>query len=169
MKKALLAAAIVLLLGTNVWSAKPEKQYMVDIGGPFTNTFDFIHCGDFGTTMTVTIDGFWIYHPPKNNKGGWEFYHSNWPVTITNALDNTYFVESIPGSVMNRHWTGEPFASDPIETGVQLMVTLPGHGVILRDVGRIRYDFVTFEVEFMAGHWDTWDGDFQALCNALRP
>jgi hypothetical protein len=137
---------------------------MVDIGGPFVETFPFISCGDFETTMTVTIGGFWMYHPATKGKGGWEFYHSDWPVTITNASNSAYFVEGIPGQVMNRHWTGEPFESDPIETGVQLMVTLPGHGVIFRDVGRIRIDLGTFEAEFMAGHWDSWDEDFQALC-----
>lgn len=169
MKKYLLAVAIALLLGGGVSNAKPEKFYMVDIGGPFVETFPFISCGDFETTMTVTIGGFWMYHPATKGKGGWEFYHSDWPVTITNASNSAYSVEGIPGQVMNRHWTGEPFESDPIETGVQLMVTLPGHGVIFRDVGRIRIDLGTFEAEFMAGHWDSWDEDFQALCNALRP
>jgi len=169
MRKLLLIAAIALLLGTGVSSAKPEKFYMVDFGGPFVDVFPFIDCGAFTTTISITIDGFWMYHPATKGKGGWEFYHSDWPIRITNDSNDAYFVDGIPGQVMNRHWTGEPFESDPIETGVQLMVTLPGHGVIFRDVGRLRLNVDTFESEFLAGHWDSFDEDFQALCTALTP
>lgn len=85
----------------------------------------------------------------------------------------TLFVDSIPGQVMNRHWTGVPFASDPIETGVQLMFTLPGHGVIFRDVGRIVISWFAGPDDpafsFTAGHWDSFDEDYEALCAALTP
>jgi len=147
----------------------PEKFFMVDIGGPFVETEEFIECPGFGTEITFTFGGFWMYHPATAGRDGWEFYHSAWPIKIANAEDESLFVEGVPGQVMNRHWVGEPFESDPIETGVQLMVVLPGYGVILRDVGRIRYDIDTFDIEFIAGHWDTWEEDFQALCAALTP
>ncbi len=152
--------------------APPTKMYMVDVGGPFIDTSDFISCGDFDTTITFTLGGFWITHPQNAKKGLWEFYHSDWPITITNSSDPTKYVEGIPGQVMNRHWTGEPFLSDPIETGAQFMVTLPGHGVIFRDVGRVRINWFGGPDDpmftFLAGHWDTFDSDFQALCDALR-
>ena len=169
MKKILLAVAIAALLVTSVSSAKPQKFYMVDIGGPFVQTGPFIDCGAFTTTISITIDGFWMYHSATKGKCAWEFYHSDWPIRITNDNNADYFVDGIPGQVMNRHWTGEPFASDPIETGVQFMVTLPGHGVIFRDVGRLRLNLDTFEPDFLAGHWDSFDEDFQALCAALTP
>ena len=153
--------------------APPDKMYMVDIGGPFIQTVPYISCGDFETSITITIGGFWITHPKNAKKGLWEFYHSDWPITITNLSDSTQYVDSIPGTVMNRHWTGEPFNSDPIETGVQFMVVLLGHGVIFHDAGRVRLNWFGGDDDpmftFLAGHWDSFDEDFQALCEALRP
>ncbi len=131
--------------------------------------FPFISCPAFETEMTLTISGFWIFHPAKPGKDEFEFYHSAVVTEIANADDPSIKVEGIPGQVLNRHWTGTPFASDPIETGVQLMITLPGHGVIYRDVGRARFDIATFDPVFFMGHWDSLDGDFQALCAALAP
>lgn len=148
----------------------PEKFYWVDVfGGPTTVQFPFISCDAFDTVMTLTFQGFWMTHHATPGKDGWEFYHSAWPSSIANSDDESISVEGIPGQVMNRHWTAEAFASDWIETGVQLMITLPGHGVIYRDVGQVRFDIDTFEPEFLAGHWDTFDADYQALCAALAP
>ena len=148
----------------------PEKFYWIDIyGGPSEFVFPFIECDGFGTVMTATLQGFWMYHPETPGRGGWEFFHSAYPTSIANADDPSIYVNGIPGQVINRHWSGEPFASDPIETGVQLMITLPGYGVVYRDVGRLRLDWDTFEPEFLAGHWDSFDEDYQALCAALAP
>jgi len=149
----------------------PEKFYWVDVfGGPTTYEFAFVSCpAGFDTMMSVTYQGFWMVHHSKPGKEEWEFYHSATPAKIWNSDDPSIFVEGVPGQGLNRHWTGEAFNSDVIETGVQMMITLPGHGVIFRDVGRIRIDWDTFDAEFMAGHWDSWDGDFQALCDALTP
>lgn len=174
--------ALVLTLGSGLSAADPpdhaqgnppQKFYWIDVfGEPSTFVFPFIvECDGFGTVMTLTLDGFWIFHPKNNGRDAWEFYHSAWPSRIANANDETLYVEGIPGQVINRHWTGEPFASDPIETGVQLMITLPGHGVIYRDVGRVRFDWDTSPLQptFLAGHWDSYDADYQALCEALTP
>ena len=70
---------------------------------------------------------------------------------------------------MTRHWTSTAFASDPIETGVNIMITLPGYGQIFRDVGRLRIDWDTFDVVFLAGEWQSWGDDYDALCAALTP
>jgi hypothetical protein len=37
------------------------------------------------------------------------------------------------------------------------------------DVGRIRFDIDTEDIEFIAGHWDMWNEGKQALCAALTP
>ncbi len=171
------ASALLLTLGTSAANPPPQakghppdKVYWVEAnGGPTSYTFPFISCGGFDTTLTVTFQGFWITHYPTPGKDGWEFYHSAYPTRVSNADDDSIFVEGIPGQVLNRHWTGEPFASDPIETGVQMMITLPSYGVIYRDVGRLSYDINTFEVTFSAGQWDSVDQDYQALCAALAP
>lgn len=173
------AFSLLLTIAANVSAAEPpahakgnppEKVYWIDeFGEPSTFTFDFVDCNGFGTVMDLTLSGFWIYHPETNGQGAWEYFHSASPTRITNADDATLFVEGIPGQVINRHWTGEPGESDPIETGVQLMVALPGYGVIYRDVGRLRLDWDTFEAVFLAGHWDSFTEDYQALCAALSP
>ena len=181
-KKLILIPLIIMLSGS--WAAgappehangePPDKFYMVDFGGPFEmDPHDFIECDGFGTTITVTIGGFWMTHPANAGKDLWEFYHSDWPVKIANANNPDLFVEGIPGQVMNRHWTGAPFGSDQIETGVQLMVVLPGYGVVYRNVGRIILDTYTDPdnsvIKWTAGQWDATDGDYQALCAALTP
>jgi hypothetical protein len=174
---ALIAMALIFAAGLSVATppehAKgnpPEKVYWIDeFGEPSTFEFPFIPCDGFGTVMTMTIAGFWMTHHETPGKDGWEFYHSAQISKISNADDDSMFVEGIPGQVMNRHWTAEPFASDPIETGVQLMITLPGYGVIFRDVGRLHLDWDSFEPVFLAGHWDSFDEDYQALCAALTP
>jgi len=65
-----------------------------------------------------------------------------------------------------------PFDSDPVETGVQLMVTVPGYGVLIRDVGRVVWDWSNPdepEPTFYAGQWDGFDEGYQAICEALVP
>ena len=181
MKKLILIPFVILLSSTlatgappdHAKGAPPQKFYMVDLGGPFDDTSPYIDCDGFSTNITLSFGGFWMTHPANAGKGLWEFYHSDWPVTIANADDETLFVEGIPGQVMNRHWTGEPFASDPIETGVQIMIVLPGHGVIYRNVGRVIIDLSAGSEDlpftFIAGQWDFYDEDYQALCAALTP
>lgn len=173
----LIALAFGLTIGTSAADpppqakgSPPDKFYWIELnGGPTTLDFLFVPCDGFDTVMSLTLQGFWITHYDNPGKQGWEFYHSAWASRIANADDTSIFVEGIPGQVMNRHWTATPFESDAIETGVQLMITLPGYGVIYRDVGRLRYDIFTGEVQFQAGQWDSLDQDYQALCAALSP
>lgn len=149
----------------------PEKFYWVDVfGGPTDFTIDeFLECDGFWTNMTITFQGFWVVHPETPGRGQFESYQSITPRTICNADDDTICVESIPGSHITRHWTGVAFASPFIETGVQIMVVLPGHGQIFRDVGRLTIDFDTNDILFEAGEWQSWGDDYVALCEALSP
>ena len=139
------------------------------LGEPLTFTDGFIDCDGFSTLITVTFQGFWMTHAETPGKDGWEFYHSAYPTRIANEDDPSIYVDGIPGQHINRHWVAEPFGSDFIETGVQMMVTVPGHGVILREVGRVRVDWDTFEIEFIAGQWSSYEDDYAALCAALTP
>ncbi len=171
--------------------APAQKFYWEDVlGDPGSFTFPLYDCGDFVAEVTVTFSGFWIYHPETAGRGAFEFYHSAWAARISNsAYPDMYFIDGIPGQVMNRHWSGDPFVSDFTETGVQLMVTLPGHGVVYRDVGRLSVeflgfndngtpddpsdDFPMFEFGPFTGQWDSFDPeadpDFEAICEALTP
>jgi hypothetical protein len=145
----------------------PTKTYWLDVfptAGEFT--FPFVDCG-FPTEMTVELAGFWITHTGHPKRDVWEFYHSALVSRITNLVDTSIYVEGIPGQNLTRHWPQESFQGIAIETGVQIMVTLPGYGVVVREVGRIVYDWVTGDVSFLAGQWSSQDGDYQALCSAL--
>lgn len=176
----LLMAILMIAVSINASAAPPDhakgkptlKFNWVDVvGGPIQDTFDFVDCGSFLTEMTVEFSGFWITHYDKNGDPKWEFYHSAYPAKIVNKNDDSYFVEGIPGQRLNRHWLDEPFNSDFIETGVQLMITLPGYGIIHRDVGRvmINWNGGAPYPEFYTGNWDSFDGDFLALCEVLTP
>lgn len=180
MKRANVFMLLICLLFSfstfNAWAAPPAhakgtpptKTYWVDaFGDVFVGTFPFVSCGAFETEITVQLSGFWINHTGHPTRGTWEFFHTAVPTSIANASDPDIKVEAVPGSGINRHWLDDPFQGNAIETGVKLMVTLPGYGVVIRDVGRIVFEWPNGPVEFQAGHWDTWDGDFQALCNAL--
>ena len=146
----------------------PTKTYWLDVFGEAGEfTFPLANCGAFDAVMTVQISGFWITHTGHPNRGTWEFFHSAVPTSIANSLYPEIYLDAVPGSSINRHWLEGPFQGNVTETGVKLMVTLPGYGVVIRDVGRIIYQWPNGPAEFLAGHWDTQDGDFLALCSAL--
>ena len=173
-----LLCLLLLISVHNAWAAPPAhakgspptKTYWLDFFGEAGEfTFDFVDCGAFQTTLTVQLTGFWITHTGHPKRDTWEFYHSAVPTRVANALDESLYVDSVPGTSLNRLWLDGPFQGDAIETGVQLMVTLPGYGVVARNVGRIVYEWPpgSSPVKFLAGKWDSQSGDFQALCDAL--
>jgi hypothetical protein len=89
---------------------------------------------------------------------------------VFNEDNPDLFVDGVPGGKWNRKWTGVAFDSNPIETGVQLMLTIPHYGVIYRDVGRVEINWGTHEPILYVGHWDLFDGfdeDIVALCTIL--
>jgi hypothetical protein len=150
---------------------KPTKFYWdEEIGEPGWFDFPFISCDGFDVNLYGEYSGWWMYHPATPGKGGWEFYHTAYATLLYNANDPDLYVEGKRGGHWNRHWAGEPFASSNVETGVQMMITLPRHGVVYRDVGRIVWDENWNPVVYV-GHWDFLDGnfdeDFQAICDAL--
>ena len=149
----------------------PDRFYWSEeVGDPMTFEFPLAYCpAGFEAWMSITYQGFWMTFYNGRGEEQWENYHSATPVKIWNADDPTIYVESVPGSGVRRIWTAVAFDSDIIETGVQVMITLPGHGAIFRNVGRLYVNWFTGEAEFMAGQWDMWDEDFQALCAALTP
>ena len=148
----------------------PEKFYWVDVfGGPSTFTGPLLPCDGFDVNITITYQGFWVVYPDTPGREDFESYQSITPISLSNSEDPSIFVESIPGSHVSRRWTGTAFETDPIDTGVQIMITLPGYGQIFRDVGRLRVDWDTLEPEFIAGEWQSWGDDYDALCAALTP
>jgi hypothetical protein len=149
----------------------PAKFYWdEEIGEPGSFDFPLISCDGFEVNLYGEYSGWWIYHPATPGKGGWEFYHTAVASLLYNATNPDLYVEGKHGGRWNRHWAGEPFDSSSVETGVQMMITLPRHGVVYRDVGRIVWDEDWNPVVYV-GHWDSFDAnfdeDFQAICDAL--
>jgi hypothetical protein len=63
------------------------------------------------------------------------------------------------------------FTAQPVRavTGVQALLTVPGSGAVLLDVGRIVTNLETDEVTFQAGPHQLVEGDLAGLCEALAP
>jgi hypothetical protein len=149
----------------------PSKYYWDEVvGDPGEWDDPLISCDGFEVWIHVEYSGWWIYHPATPGKGGWEFYHTAVATRVYNASNPDLFVEGKRGGHWNRHWAGEPFESSNVETGLQMLITLPGYGVVYRDVGRVVWD-ENFDPVIYVGHWDLLDGnydeDFQALCDVL--
>ena len=138
---------------------KPMKYYWEDeIGNPEVYEQPFLSCDGFDVILHIEFSGWWMVHPETPGKGHWESYFSFSGMRVFNANNPDLYMDGVPGGKWNRKWTGEAFGSNPIETGVQLMLTIPHYGVIYRDVGRIEIDWDTFEPVVYVGHWDYLDG-----------
>jgi hypothetical protein len=167
--------AIFFILTTAVNAApggnKPMKYYWGDeIGNPDVYEWPFLSCDGFDVIFHVEFSGWWMVHPETPGKGHWESYFSFSGMRVFNADNPDLYMDGVPGGKWNRKWTGEAFASNPIETGVQLMLTIPHYGVIYRDVGRIEWDWDTYAPVVHSGHWDVLDEpdeDLLALCDVL--
>lgn len=149
----------------------PTKYYWADeLGDPSVWEEPFLSCDGFDVILHIEYSGWWMVHPETHGKGHWESYFSFSRMKVFNASNPDLYMDGVPGGKWNRKWTGLAFESDIIETGVQLMLTVPHYGVIYRDVGRVEIDINTFEPVVYVGHWDIFDGfdeDIVALCSVL--
>ena len=149
----------------------PTKYYWEDeLGDPQVWEQPFLSCDGFDVMLHIEYSGWWMVHPETPGKNHWESYFSFSRMRVFNENNPDLYMDGVPGGKWNRKWTGEAFNSDIIETGVQLMLTIPHYGVIYRDVGRIVIEWGTFEPLFFVGNWDVLDGfdeDIVALCSVL--
>lgn len=167
--------AMFLLLTVGAVAApggeKPTKYYWEDeFGGPMAYEWPLLSCDGFDVIQHIEFSGWWMVHPGTPGKGNWESYFSFSGMRVYNSGNPDLYMDGVPGGKWNRKWTGTAFETNPIETGVQLMLTIPHYGVIFRDVGRIEIDINTGEVIVYTGHWDDIDGydeDLVALCDVL--
>jgi len=150
---------------------EPTKYYWEDeLGDPFVAEELFLSCDGFDVILQYEYSGWWMVHPETNGKNPWESYFSFSRMRVFNESNPDLYMDGVPGGKWNRKWTGVGFDSNPIEMGVQLMLTVPHYGVIYRDVGRVEIDWNTFEPVIYVGHWDLFDGfdeDIVALCTVL--
>jgi hypothetical protein len=150
---------------------RPTKYYWEnEIGGPQVYEGPFMPCDGFDLFIHIEYSGWWMVHPETPGKNHWETYFSFGGMRVFNPNDPGLFLDGVPGGKVNRKWTGTAFESDLIETGVQVMLTVPHYGVIFRDVGRVVIDIDTWQPIFYTGQWDDFDGideDLFALCEIL--
>ena len=117
----LLLSIVFLLTGTaavagppeHAKGRPPEKFYWVDaIGDPGFYEWSLGYCpAGFEVMMSWEFEGFWMVHQSTPGKEHWEFYHSAIPTKIWNVDDPSMAISGVPGSGMNRHWTGVAFVS----------------------------------------------------------
>jgi hypothetical protein len=149
----------------------PTKYYWDDFGDPAVREEPFLSCDGFDVILHVEYSGWWIVHPETSGKGQWESYFSFSGMKVYNASNPDLYMDGVPGGKWNRRWKGPAQGSNFIETGVQLMLTIPHYGVIYRDVGRVEIDINNpSKPVIYVGHWDLFDGfdeDIVALCSVL--
>lgn len=166
---ALSAVVITFLFSawtSSVQAAPPNKQYF-----NFDYSDFFIgDCGNFVILNAAVGDGFFIEHLDRDGNPT----HVNQHIQYS---DSIYYTFPDMGIVLNGgpgelDVTRFDFTGDIpviIFTGVNFKVTVPGHGIIFHEAGRIGFNLFTFEVLFQAGPKNFSEGDVAALCEALTP
>lgn len=123
-------------------------------------------CGTFNVLLDFTEQGHFIVHFDQDGNPVRENVHFNFPNDI-------YYNSENPDIFLTGN-AAQNFKFDYVNNtlaiaGLQLKLTVPGHGVVAHEVGRLIVDLVTGEIVFQAGPKDISDGDTAALCAALAP
>jgi hypothetical protein len=127
-------------------------------------------CGDFDILTDYSVHAILMFH---YDAAGSEvritrkLFIDNGNAIYYNSEEPSYWLPGDNGAreVDTLNLVNGSFTS----TATTFKVTLPGHGVIFIDAGRVVYNDYTGEVLFLAGPLDYVNADFDALCAALRP
>lgn len=157
-------AAVALAATLGAWAAPPNK---VKFAGDFIG--DFVgDCGSFYALNDVAFEGFFIEHFDKGGSLVFVTQHFDFGNSIYYRSDDpTVFLVGRPGEVASERYVLTADTPTVIIAGLLYQVTVPGHGVIFHQVGRIILDLDTGEVLFQAGPNDFVSQDVAALCAAL--
>lgn len=164
--KKLICAAITgfafIAIGSTALAVPPYKEnigpiqvlgYHVTDCGTFDILNDFTMVGHF--KVFFDKDGNWTkYFEHIQAVGGSRYY---------NSVDPDISFSGGPGEVQNQTWYPD---GRYIITGLSVRITIPGHGVVAHEVGRIIIDTDTWETLFQAGPSDAIS-DTTALCELL--
>lgn len=128
------------------------------------------NCGDFNILTDYTVHSeFTLFY---DNEGTpirltRKVFVENGTSIYYNSNDPSYWLAGGPGE---RELNQFDLTTGIVATtGVSYKVVLPGSGVIFINAGRIVMNVATREIYFEAGQTQWYDGDFEALCSALRP
>jgi hypothetical protein len=153
-------AAMVATMAASAAATKP----VVD-EGTITGTAEVGNCGNF-----QVLDDFVLNFSAKL------FFDENGElVRVVEQIRGTdTFINSDTGKEFTSRFQNTEhidLTAEPVRavTGVQGLLTVPGSGAVLLDVGRIVTNLETDEVTFQAGPHQLVEGDLAGLCEALAP
>ena len=134
-----------------------------------SNGFYIGDCGDFDVLNDAYIAGYVRYRFDRNGDLAFIRLHLSATESVYYRSDDpSIYLPGGPGEVQNDLIK---FRDDPpsyFVTGIPFKVTVPGHGVIFHEAGRIDFDLDTLEVIWQSGGpHDFNDQNLDALCDAL--
>jgi hypothetical protein len=120
-------------------------------------------CGTFDVLWDGTIEGHWKLFFDKD--GNWTKYFDHYSATNSTYYNSEHpeiFLHGGPAERGNDHY----IPGKLISTGILVKITIPGHGVVVHEAGRVIFDTETWEILVQVGPSDV-NGDTTALCEAL--
>jgi hypothetical protein len=159
----LVLMTVAAMVATMAASAAATKPVVVE--DTREGDVEIKDCGDF-----LVRDKFAFSFVSK------EFYDENGElVMVVEQIRGTdTFINSDTGKEFTSRFQNTEhidLTAEPVRavTGVQGLLTVPGSGAVLLDVGRIVTNLETDEVTFQAGPHQLVEGDLAGLCEALAP
>jgi hypothetical protein len=159
----LLLMTVAAMVATMAASAAATKPVVEEPPVPIEDTAVVANCGDFQVrdefVFTFTAKEFYdengeLIMVVEQIRGTDTFINSGTPsIRFTSRFQNTEHID--------------PAADTDAVTGVISLLTVPGSGAVLLDVGRIVFE--GGDVTFEAGPHQVVGGDVAGLCEALAP
>ena len=155
---ALVAATLTLAITASAFGQAPERDHVDQV---FSGVID---CGSFQDTYVDHEIGDLV----------WFFDADGQPLRfVVHVSQYSTDVNSVTGLTLherNRHMSTYDFATGEVTLdGAIERANLPGEGIVLHDVGRLRFGFApdgTLDFTFVAGHHDALIGG-QTVCDAV--
>ena len=164
--RAFLVGIIAVLAFGSVSTALAAKPVKVNFGPDDFFGFFVADCGDFDVLLDFTAQGHFMLHFDKDGNLVRVHEHFEFPNDV--YYNSTDFGISFTGNaVQNTQF--DVVDNQLAISGLQFKLTIPGHGVVFHQVGRIIIDFTIPDVIFQAGPADFDEGNVAALCAALTP
>ena len=151
---------LVIVMPAGAVYAKPPDKLVLELAWdqPFWDCGDFLIYEKSDVRLVVMS----FYDGDGNFRGGMD--HWSLDGGLYRYPDEDSFLPYVPAhekAIYNEF--GEPTAV----VGLFAKVIIPGEGPIFHDVGRVEFDS-DFNLIFSAGRHDFWEGNGDALCEALR-
>ncbi|MGB5490719.1 MAG: hypothetical protein WBM76_07840 [Woeseiaceae bacterium] len=146
--------AVILVLWSVAASAVPPEK--ITIGPTQIFGMHVADCGEFNVLWDGTVEGYIKVFFDKEGK--WKKYVEFYKGVHHESMyyiddDPDVMVSGGPVEVEKNTWYPD---GTQVVVGLSSKITIPGHGVIVHNAGRIIYDLTTGEVLFQAGPGDLY-------------